>query len=79
MFWLRVNALDQVGRNDFRPHLLFPHTEYINTMIPMMVMDRSCHQQAKAQRPLRWSGKTRNREPVGAVGLNPERLVQAAA
>ena len=29
---------------------------------------------AKEKRPERWSGKTRNWEPVGAVMLNPDRL-----
>lgn len=37
---------------------------------------------AKAKRPERWSGKTRNWEPIGAVMLNPERpalpLLEAA-
>lgn len=31
------------------------------------------YEAAKARRPERWSGKTRNWEPVGAVMLNPER------
>ena len=37
------------------------------------------YQQARAEHPQRWSGKTRNWEPVGAVNLNPERPVQMAA
>ena len=36
-------------------------------------------QQAKARTPRRWSGRTRNWEPIGAVDLNPERQVQMAA
>ena len=32
------------------------------------------YQAAKARRPDRWSGDTRNWEPVGAVTLNPERV-----
>jgi putative transposase len=31
------------------------------------------YEAAKAKRPERWSGKTRNWEPIGAVMLNPER------
>lgn len=31
------------------------------------------YEQAKQKRPERWSGNTRNWEPVGAVNLNPER------
>lgn len=31
------------------------------------------HEQAKQKRPERWSGNTRNWEPVGVVNLNPER------
>ena len=31
------------------------------------------YETAKAKRPERWSGKTRNWEPIGAVMLNPER------
>ena len=31
------------------------------------------YEAAKAKRPERWSGKTRNWEPAGAVMLNPER------
>jgi len=30
------------------------------------------YQQARAERPERWSGKTRNWTPIGAVTLNPE-------
>jgi putative transposase len=32
---------------------------------------------ARAQKPERWSGKTRNWQPVGAVWLNPERKTGA--
>ena len=31
------------------------------------------YESAKAARPERWSGETRNWTPVGAVMLNPER------
>jgi len=31
------------------------------------------YEEAKQKRPERWSGNTRNWEPVGAVDLNPER------
>ncbi|SNX67530.1 hypothetical protein SAMN05878503_101166 [Cereibacter ovatus] len=31
------------------------------------------YQQARAAHPERWSGKTRNWQPIGAVWLNPER------
>lgn len=31
------------------------------------------YEQARQKRPERWSGNTRNWEPVGAVNLNPER------
>jgi putative transposase len=31
------------------------------------------YEAAKAKHPERWSGKTRNWEPIGAVMLNPER------
>lgn len=40
------------------------------------------YEHARQQRPERWSGKTRNWEPVGAVMLNPERAeipLQSAA
>jgi transposase InsO family protein len=39
------------------------------------------YQQAREANPARWSGKTRNWEPVGPVALNPERerVVSAAA
>lgn len=33
------------------------------------------YEAAKAKRPERWSGKTQDREPIGAVTLNPERPV----
>lgn len=36
------------------------------------------YQMAKAQRPERWSGRTRNWQPAGEVMLNPEREKQAA-
>jgi putative transposase len=31
------------------------------------------YQQARNQHPHRWSGATRNWQPIGAVTLNPER------
>ncbi|WP_273181027.1 IS3 family transposase [Ferrovum myxofaciens] len=37
------------------------------------------YQAAKEKKPQRWSGVTRNWEPVGAVQLNPERQVRLAA
>ncbi|MHB1514970.1 MAG: IS3 family transposase [Acidiferrobacteraceae bacterium] len=37
------------------------------------------YEAAKAQCPQRWSGKTRNWDPIGAVDLNPERPIQRAA
>jgi len=37
------------------------------------------YQTAKARNPNRWSGKTRNWEPVGAVALNPEKEIPLAA
>ena len=37
------------------------------------------YQAAKKMKPQRWSGATRNWEPVGAVQLNPERQVRLAA
>jgi putative transposase len=45
------------------------------------ILDRRhvVYQEAKAKSPLRWSGATRNWEPVGAVQLNPERPVRLAA
>ncbi|MFE8114767.1 IS3 family transposase, partial [Brenneria goodwinii] len=36
------------------------------------------YQMAKAQRPERWSGRTRNWQTIGEVMLNPEREKQAA-
>ncbi|MBS4429255.1 transposase [Pectobacterium punjabense] len=36
------------------------------------------YKKAKAQRPERWSGRTRNWHPAGKVMLNPEREKQAA-
>ncbi|WP_224717689.1 hypothetical protein [Pectobacterium versatile] len=36
------------------------------------------YRMAKAQRPERWSGRTRNWQPIGEVMLNPEREKQAA-
>ena len=36
------------------------------------------YRQAQKTHPERWSGKTRNWQPVGAVTLNPEREKQAA-
>ena len=44
----------------------------------ILAMRHELYQQAKAQHPLRWSERTRNWEPVGAVDLNPERPVQMA-
>jgi putative transposase len=35
------------------------------------------YQQARHQHPHRWSGNTRNWQPIGAVTLNPERLQPA--
>lgn len=37
------------------------------------------YQQAKARNPRRWSGATRNWDPVGEVQLNPERPLKQAA
>jgi hypothetical protein len=37
------------------------------------------YQQARQANPKRWSGKTRDWSPVGAVTLNPEREGVAAA
>jgi putative transposase len=39
------------------------------------------YQQARATTPRRWTGRTRNWEPIGAVTLNPEResVIAAAA
>ena len=34
---------------------------------------------AKARNPTRWSGRTRNWTPVGAVDLNPQRQDKKAA
>nr|MCA7009775.1 IS3 family transposase [Dickeya chrysanthemi] len=36
------------------------------------------YRKARAQHPERWSGRTRNWRPTGAVMLNPERKKQAA-
>ncbi|KAA8976807.1 transposase [Halospina sp. K52047b] len=36
------------------------------------------YEQAKARNPERWSQNTRNWEPVGAVWLNPEPVLEAA-
>ena len=35
------------------------------------------HANARAQKPERWSGKTRNWQPAGPVWLNPERETSA--
>jgi putative transposase len=35
------------------------------------------YQQARNQNPHRWSGPTRNWQPIGTVTLNPEREQQA--
>lgn len=37
------------------------------------------YEMAKARCPMRWSGKTRNWEPIGAVDLNPDRLERKVA
>jgi len=37
----------------------------------------SLYANARAQNPERWSGKTRNRQPVGPVWLNPETEISA--
>ena len=34
---------------------------------------KQVYEQAKAANPARWSGQTRNWDPVGSVALNPER------
>ena len=34
---------------------------------------------ARAKNPLRWSGKTRNWNPVGPVSLNPQNVNKEAA
>ncbi len=45
---------------------------------PVLKKRDEVYQQAKAQHPERWSGRTRNWHPVGEVMLNPEREKQAA-
>jgi len=36
-------------------------------------VESALYQQARTRHPGRWSGETRNWEPIGAVMLNPER------
>jgi len=38
--------------------------------------DMSCTNEPKSKKPERWSGRTRNREPIATVLLNPEREQQ---
>ena len=56
---LRFVTPDQRHRGDDRSLLAARHQVY---------------QRARAARPERWSGKTRNWSPIGSVWLNPERL-----
>jgi putative transposase len=37
------------------------------------------YEAAKAEHPERWSGKTRNWEPVGSVSLNPNKQAREEA
>jgi transposase InsO family protein len=47
---------------------------------PVLAARHALYQQARERNPRRWSGRTRNWRPIGAVTLNPERdsAVQAA-
>ena len=47
---------------------------------PLLAARHAVYQEARQRNPQRWSGSTRNWEPVGAVSLNPERdaVVRAA-
>jgi transposase InsO family protein len=47
---------------------------------PLLAARHALYQQARAANPCRWSGRTRNWTPIGAVTLNPERdrIVAAA-
>jgi putative transposase len=40
---------------------------------PILAARHALHQQARETNPRRWSGRTRNWTPIGAVTLNPER------
>ena len=39
----------------------------------LLTARHTVYQAARARHPARWSGKTRNWQPVGSVWLNPER------
>ncbi len=40
---------------------------------PVLAARHALYRQARASNPRRWSGRTRNWTPIGAVTLNPER------
>jgi len=46
---------------------------------PILANRQALYEQAKAQRPRRWTGKTRDWTPIGSVWLNPDRSDEKAA
>jgi hypothetical protein len=46
---------------------------------PILAARHALYQQAREANPRRWSGRTRNWSPIGAVTLNPERDSVVAA
>ncbi len=46
---------------------------------PILAKRQALYEQAKAQKPRRWSGKTRDWTPIGSVWLNPDRSGEKAA
>ena len=40
---------------------------------PILAARHALHQRARERNPRRWSGRTRDWSPIGAVTLNPER------
>jgi hypothetical protein len=46
---------------------------HVRALRPVLHGDNGLYRQARERHPRRWSGRTRDWSPIGAVTLNPER------
>lgn len=56
-----------------------PQQRYSGEDRPLLANRQALYEQAKAQKPRRWSGKTRDWTPIGSVWLNPDQSGEKAA
>ena len=56
-----------------RPNPLPPDQRHRGEDRALLASRHQVYELARAARPERWSGRTRNWQPIGSVWLNPER------